>query len=936
MAQSAVAFLLTKLGSLIEAELKSLGRVKGEIVFIRDELQSMSAFLRVADAIEDTDLEIQAWVEQVRDVAHDTDDVLDEFMLRFAHRHHHHHHHRGFYGSVCKIYYQIQNLKARRQIASDIQDIKARVIDIAERRQRYGYKFSTSEQASSSDVANNGGCYDRRGDALLFEEDDLVGIDNPKQQLIDGVLDDADSRLKVISVVGMGGLGKTTLIKKVYDDLEVKRQFQTHATITVSQSFNIKEILTGLIQQLFDEVRRPLPHRFETMDNSNLKAVLKEFLQESKYVLVLDDIWSLEAWDDIKIALPNSNCGSRVLLTTRIVNVASTSCRESHGYIYEMKALSQEESWTLFCNKTFQGKDCPPHLIELSESILRRCEGLPLAIVVISGLLVSKDQGSVDEWELVNRCLGAEVEVSYLKKILLLSYSDLPYYLKSCLLYLSCFPEDHLIDWMSTIRLWIAEGFVEVKELGKTLEEVAEAYLYELLNRSLIQVATRRLDRRIKNCRIHDLLREIILSKSRDHNFLTIAGEGEGNMRCPEKARRLSIHNTLPDIPEQGKCFSRLRSLLMFGVDEPMSKSSMPLLFNGGLRLLKVLHLSSASLERFPGHVVKLFHLKYLSLRGTNVKVLPKSIGLLWNLETLDLKNTYVRELPIEVLRLQKLRHLLLYHDETGHIYFPFHFRHGFEAPSKIGGLQSLQKLCFLEANHANGSTLMKEIGRLTQLRRLGILKLRREDGVGLCLSIEKLSNLRSLGVTSIEDDEILDLQSLSAAPQFLQRLYLTGRLEKLPQWITSLHGLTRLSLWWSKLRDDPLKSLQDFPNLVRLSLAYEAYEGEGLCFKAGRFQRLKRLSLIRLKGLRWLTMEEGTMSRLEDLYFWNCELLEELPSGIEHLSNLKYLELSDMSNELISKLNPGVQDGDYWKIEHIPKVWIDDSKDGRWKGRFL
>ncbi|KAL7166630.1 hypothetical protein ACSBR2_037323 [Camellia fascicularis] len=330
MAQSAVAFLLTKLGSLIEEELKSLGRVKGEIMFIRDELQSMSAFLRVADAIEESDPEIQAWVKQVREVAHDTDDVLDEFMLRFAHRRHHH---RGFYESVCKIYYQIKNMKARRQIASDIQDIKARVIDIAERRQRY------------------------------------------------------------------------------------------------------------------------------------------------------------EAWDDIKIALPNSNCGSRVLLTTRIVNVASTSCRESHGYIYEMKALCQEESWTLFCNKTFQGKDCPPHLIELSESILRRCEGLPLAIVVISGLLVSKDQGSVDEWELVNRCLGAEVEVSYLKKILLLSYNDLPYYLKSCLLYLSSFPEDHLIDWMSTIRLWIAEGFVEVKELGKTLEEVAEAYLYELLNRSLIQIS---------------------------------------------------------------------------------------------------------------------------------------------------------------------------------------------------------------------------------------------------------------------------------------------------------------------------------------------------------------------------------------------------------------------------------------------------------------
>ncbi|KAL7166628.1 hypothetical protein ACSBR2_037321 [Camellia fascicularis] len=203
------------------------------------------------------------------------------------------------------------------------------------------------------------------------------------------------------------------------------------------------------------------------MDNNNLKVVLKEFLRESRYMIVLDDIWSIDVWDEIKIALPNRNCGCRVLLTTCIGKVASTSCNEFHGYIYEMKALSPKESWTLFCNKTFQEKDCPPHLIEISKSILRRCEGLPLAIVVISRVLVSKDQGRVDEWELVNRSLGGEVKGSDIKRILLLSYNDLPYYLKPCLLYLSSFPEDHLIDWMSTIRLWIAEGFVEVKEFGK-------------------------------------------------------------------------------------------------------------------------------------------------------------------------------------------------------------------------------------------------------------------------------------------------------------------------------------------------------------------------------------------------------------------------------------------------------------------------------------
>ncbi|XP_028126929.1 disease resistance protein Pik-2-like [Camellia sinensis] len=478
MAESAMNFLLKKLSSLVEEELKSLGAVQAKIVFIKDEVRSMSAFLRVTDAIEDTDPELQTCVHQVRDLTYHTDNIFDRFTIRFAS---HHHRHGFFYESVYKIYYQIKSFKVRRQIVFEIKDIKTRVIDIAQRRQRYNYKF---KQGSSSNVANNGGCNDRRGDALLLEESELVGFQKPKNQLIDWVLD-GDSPLK------------------------------------------IEELLKDLIQQLFDEVRQPLPQRLETMDNNKLKAVLKEFLQE--------------------------------------------------------------------------------------RSILRRCEGLPLAIVAIAGVLASKDQGRVHEWELVNCNLGAEVE------------------------------------------------------------------------------------------------------------------------------------------------------------DEPMSESSILLLFNDGLSLLKVLDLRNICLERFPGDVVKLFHLRYLSLRGTKVKALPNSIGLLWNPETLDLKNAYVKELPVEILRLQKLHHLLLYCNEIRHIYFPFHQKHGFEAPSKIGDLQSLQKLCFIEVNHVNCNVIVKEIGRLTKLRRLGISKLMIEDEVGLCSSIEKIRNLLSLDVSSIEDDEILDLQFLSPTPQFLQ-----------------------------------------------------------------------------------------------------------------------------------------------------------------------
>ncbi|XP_059658754.1 disease resistance protein RPM1-like [Cornus florida] len=324
-----------------------------------------------------------------------------------------------------------------------------------------------------------------------------------------------------------------------------------------------------------------------------------------------------------------------------------------------------------------------------------------------------------------------------MKKILPLSYYNLPYYLKICFLYLGIFPEDYKIERMRLIRLWIAEGFVEVRG-EMTMEEVAESYLNELINRSLVQVAKIDDVGRRRECRLHDLF-------------------------------HFKVKKT--------KCCRNMA--------KPISKSLMPILFNGGVRLLKVLDLRSASLETLPDEIVKLFHLRYLSLRGTNIKMLSKSISKLENLETLDLKGTYVTELPIQILKLQQLRHLLVY--RCGKVY-PIYDLYGFRAIPGIEGFSSLQKLCFIEVNHGNGRIVVGELGRLTRLKRLGITKLRREDGIALCSSLEKLSNLLALSVRSVEEDEIIDIQHLSSPPRFLQQLYLKGRLEMLPLWISLTH----------------------------------------------------------------------------------------------------------------------------------------------------
>ncbi|KAA8525580.1 hypothetical protein F0562_007435 [Nyssa sinensis] len=867
MAESAVTFLLNKIAALQREEIKLMTGFWGDVRYIKDELERMRAFLREADAKEESDQEIKVWVKQVRDVVYDTEDVLDE---------------------------------------------------------------STLHLEGSSSTITSSTWHERRGDALLLEEAELVGIDKHKTKLI-GFLVDNEHSLKVISVVGMGGMGKTTLVKKVYDDANVRKHFQTHVWITVSQSFIIEELLKNIIEQLYGGIKQRVHKRISSMDNTGLKMEINKFLHQTRYLLVLDDVWSTLAWEALKCAFPNNNCGSRIMLTTRIVDTASTSCTNFHGNEYHMDPLSRKESWTLFCKKTFRVDYCPPHLKELCRGILKRCEGLPLAIVAISGLLSTKDTRRVDEWEIIHPSLGAELEgndkLGSMKKILSLSYNDLPYYLKACFLYFSIFPEDDQIKCKRLIRLWIAEGFVEGKA-GQTPEEVAEGYLEELVNRSLIQIARRTRNGRVSTCRTDDLLREIILSKSREQNFATVANKN--NTRLLEKIRRLSIHERLRNI-QQSKSISQVRSLFLFRVADSQDESPVAALFSGGLKLLRVLDLEGAPLEIFPSEVVNLFNLRYLSLRGTKVKKIPSSIRRLQHLETLDLKHTYVTELPVEILKLQQPRHLLVYRYQKRSS-SPFHSTYGFKAPPGMGCLTSLQKLCFVEA--IQGSDILRELGRLTQLRRLGITKLRREDGMELCSSIQKLGVLRSLDINSINDDEIIDIQCMSAPPQYLQRLWLQGCLEMLPPWILSLHSLVKLRLRWSQLGYDPLESLQALPNLSELQLR-QAYSGDELHFNAGGFQGLKVLHLHDLKGLRRVIVEDKAMPSLEELRIIGCELLEAMPSGIEFLTKLKSMAFADMDNELIRKLQ-SKQGDDYSKIMNIPEVYYTYSERGRWKQIYL
>ncbi|XP_009591994.1 disease resistance protein RPM1-like [Nicotiana tomentosiformis] len=559
MADSAVTFVLDKITSLLAEEATLLRGVKHDIQYIKDELERMIAFLGVADALEEGDAEVKVWVRQVRDVANDIEDVLDESML-LSYDHH-------FHASCCfisKLVFSIRNIKANHKLVVEIQTLKTRVRNIAEGHKRYRYKFNVPEQGSSSNHVYNT-AHDRRGDALLLEEGEIVGIENPRQQLISWLVED-DPTLKVVSVVGMGGSGKTTLAKKVYEDAAVKKYFNSVAWITVSQSFKAEEVLIDMIQQLYDEVKQPVPKGLSTMSSNRLKALAKVFLQSRRYVLVFDDVWTIQAWEAIRYVLPDVNNGSRVIVTTRLFDVASFCSIECNGYVYELKPLSAEETWSLFCQKAFHGNLCPSHLESICRKILKKCGGLPRAIVAIGGVLATKSWTNIREWGMLNHSLGPELDSNdkfgSMRIVLLLSFNDLPYYLKPCFLYLSIYPEDHLIERNTLIYRWITEGFVKQKE-GRTVEDVAEGYLNELINRSLLHPVQYNDDGSMKLGRIHDLYRELILSKSRDDNFT--ATVNEQTTLWPEKTRRLSIHGTLGNLQVK-RSATKLRSFLTFGV----------------------------------------------------------------------------------------------------------------------------------------------------------------------------------------------------------------------------------------------------------------------------------------------------------------------------------------------------------------------------------
>ncbi|VAH84949.1 unnamed protein product [Triticum turgidum subsp. durum] len=770
------------------------------------------ALCKVAEVPGDQlDKGVKIWAGKVKELSYQMEDIVDAYMVRVEDGGEPTNPKNKVKKILKKVKRLFKNGKDLHRISDALEEVVLQAKQLAELRQRY--EQGMRDPTTSTSV-------DPRMMALYTDVSELVGIEETRDELINMLTEGDDwlmHPLKTISIVGFGGLGKTTLGKSAYD--KIKGQFDCDAFISVSQNPDKKKVFKNI---LYEPDKNKYAHiRGEEWEEKHLIDEIIEFLNGKRYLIIIDDIWDKDVWKLIKCAFSNKSPGSRLITTTRIVSV-SEACCSSRDDIYKMEPLSNDVSRVLFCKRVFYEKECPQELVQVSEDILKKCGGLPLAIISIASLLANNRQMKTkDQWytflNSIGRGLTEDQSLDEMRNILLFSYYDLPSYLKPCLLYLSIFPEDHKIMRDILIWRWISEGLVYSDKQETSLYELGDSYFNELVNRSMIQPTSIDDEGNVNGCRVHDMVLDLICSLASEENFVTILDGTRSKMPNSEiKVRRLSIQNSKIDV--ETTRMKHIGSLSVFTSDV-VGK----VLDISSFQVLRVLDLEGCKNVSDVGYVGNLLHLRYLGLNGTRVKDLPMEIGKLQFLLTLDLWETRIRVLPSSVVQLRRL--MCLYVDDDT------------KMPSGIGKLASLEVLMNLGLSDMD-LDFMKELGHLTKLR---VLKLDCDDFdeslvKALEESINNIYKLESLDVYVIHGLINCPSEDWVPPPQLRRLVFwsIESWFETLPSWInpSSLPLLSYLQITLVKVRSEDIELLGILPALVFLGISYysrskEAHEME-------------------------------------------------------------------------------------------------------------
>ncbi|TYJ41502.1 hypothetical protein E1A91_A03G026100v1 [Gossypium mustelinum] len=634
----------------------------------------------------------------------------------------------------------------------------------------------------------------------------VIGRDEAKQHLVNFLTDPTDGEdIPVLPIVGIGGIGKTTLAQLVFNEESVKSHFELRIWVCVTEDFDIKQLMIKIIKSATGM-------KCKDMNKEELRKDLQDCLNGKRFFMVLDDVWNDDnkKWSELKDLLCGGAQGSRIIVTTRIRNVATIT-----GTIlpYDLEHLSYENCLSLFLKLAFKEGEEKQHdnLVRIGEGIVQKCKGVALAVKTLGSLLCSTRVQH--DWELVrdSELVKLKQEENDILPALKLSYDHLPWYLKQCFAFCSVFPKDFEFNAIFLIRLWMANGFLQSPYENEKPEDIGNRYVQELLSRSFFQQFEDKFF--TFTFKMHDLVHDLALSVAQNevnscNHYLT------GNVRhlwfdlskqgASQLPNNLSRPQSLILSDEKGKGDSESR------IAEVISRS----------KHLRVLDLNASSFEHLPNNIRYLKQLRYLTLAcNGNIKRLPDSICNLQSLQTLDLYGCRgIVELPKDIRYLISLRDLTVTTKQTR------------LQENGISCLTSLRRLMFFECE--NLEKLFEDIQNLTALRELYIYRC--HNLVSLPQGLKYLPTLENLGIVKCEmlDLTMEELELEREEGGSLRKLAIGGvpKLESLPQWILlgsiktlqhlyirDLKNLSMLPIWFQHLTSLQSVEIINCPQLSSL-----------------------------------------------------------------------------------------------------------------------
>ncbi|KAJ9687397.1 hypothetical protein PVL29_016047 [Vitis rotundifolia] len=845
-------------------------------------LLEVQAVLNDAEAKQITNLAVKDWVDELKDAVYDAEDLLDDITTEAVRR-----------KMESDSQTQVRNIIFGEGIESRVEEITDTLEYLSQKKDVLGLKKGVGENLSK-----------RWPTTSLVDESGVYGRDVNREEIVKVLLSHNASRNKisVIALAGMGGIGKTTLAKLVYNDRRVVEFFDLKAWVCVSNEFDLVRITKTILKAIDSGTS-------DDNDLNMLQHKLEERLTRKKFLLVLDDVWNEDYndWDSLQTPFNVGLYGSKIIVTTRINKVAAVM----HSvHTHHLAKLSSEDCWSLFAKHAFENGNSSPHpkLEEIGKEIVKKCDGLPLAAKTLGGALYS--EGRVKEWENVLNSETWDLPNNAILPALILSYYYLPSHLKRCFAYCSIFPKDYQFEKENLILLWMAEGLLQQSEKGKkTMEEIGDGYFYDLLSRSFFQKSGSNKSYFV----MHDLMND--LAQLISGKVCVQLKDGKMN-EIPEKLRHLSYFRSEYDRFERFEILNEVNSLRTFlplnleiwPREDKVSKRTYPRssryvfefrlstrVWNDLLmkvQYLRVLSLCYYEITDLSDSIGNLKHLHYLDLTYTLIKRLPESVCSLYNLQTLILY--YCKclvELPKMMCKMISLRHLDIRHSKVK------------EMPSHMGQLKSLQKL----SNYIVGKQSGTRVGELRELSHIG--------GSLVIQELQNVVDAKDASEANMVGKQYLDELELEwnrgsdveqkGAEIVLNNLQPHSNIKRLtiygyggsrfPDWLggPSILNMVSLRLWNCKNVSifPPLGQLPSLKHLYILGLVEIERVGAEFYGTEPSFVSLKALSFQGMpKWKEWLCRggQGGEFPRLKELYMIHCpKLIGDLPTHLPFLTSL-------------------------------------------------